>query len=90
MGRHCQGVRHCNWYFEIGSLLALDGKWQPLDKIRILMGARDDTPHPEGPTRCRAIPSVEVLDRSIEADKETNPFYTECRRSLGALRVTPE
>ena len=26
-------------YFEIGALLALDGKWQPLDKIRILMGA---------------------------------------------------
>ena len=26
-------------YFEIGALLALDGKWQGLDKIRILMGA---------------------------------------------------
>ena len=26
-------------YFEIGSLLALDNKWQNLDKIRILMGA---------------------------------------------------
>ncbi len=26
-------------YFEIGALLALDGKWQKLDKIRILMGA---------------------------------------------------
>lgn len=26
-------------YFEIGALLALDGKWQQLDKIRILMGA---------------------------------------------------
>jgi hypothetical protein len=25
-------------YFEIGSLLALDGKWQKLDQIRILMG----------------------------------------------------
>src|ERR1035437_9909277 len=25
-------------YFEIGALLALDGKWQQLDKIRILMG----------------------------------------------------
>src|SRR5258706_9098445 len=25
--------------FEIGALLALDGKWQKLDKIRILMGA---------------------------------------------------
>ena len=26
-------------YFEIGSLLALDGKWQLLEKTRILMGA---------------------------------------------------
>ena len=26
-------------YFEIGALLTLDGKWQALDKIRILMGA---------------------------------------------------
>src|SRR5215471_8312712 len=25
--------------FEIGSLLALDGQWQKLDKIRILMGS---------------------------------------------------
>ena len=32
-------------YFEIGALLALDGKWQPLDKIRILMGAEIDAPH---------------------------------------------
>ena len=26
-------------YFEIGSLLALKGEWQKVDKIRILMGA---------------------------------------------------
>ena len=25
-------------FFEVGSLLALDGEWQRLDKIRILMG----------------------------------------------------
>lgn len=25
-------------YFEIGALLALDGQWQKLDKLRILMG----------------------------------------------------
>jgi len=25
-------------YFEVGALLALDGQWQKLDKIRILMG----------------------------------------------------
>ena len=26
-------------YFEIGALLALDSKWQQLEKLRILMGA---------------------------------------------------
>jgi hypothetical protein len=26
-------------FFEIGALLSLDGEWQKLDKIRILMGA---------------------------------------------------
>ena len=26
-------------YFEIGALLELDGQWQQLDKIRILMGS---------------------------------------------------
>jgi hypothetical protein len=27
-------------YFEIGALLALDGQWQKLDKLRILMGMK--------------------------------------------------
>jgi hypothetical protein len=39
-------------FFEIGSLLALDGKWQKLDKIRVLM---DD----QAPARTRQIKIVE-------------------------------
>ena len=31
--------------FEIGALLALDGKWQQLEKIRILMGAETTFAH---------------------------------------------
>jgi len=38
-------------YFEIDSLLALDGRWQPLEKIRILMGAETTHRHPQGPAR---------------------------------------
>ena len=43
-------------YFEIGSLLALDGKWQALEKIRVLMGAEM--------THCtrKALPSNEQTD----------------------------
>ncbi|MGH7134094.1 MAG: helicase-related protein, partial [Pirellulales bacterium] len=33
-----KGLDVATGYFEIGSLLALDGQWQKLDKIRLLMG----------------------------------------------------
>ena len=29
-------------FFEIGALLALDGKWQRLEKIRVLMGSETE------------------------------------------------
>src|SRR5438046_2728773 len=39
--------------FEIGSLLALDGRWQGLEKIRILMGA--DVTHPTRAAFLKAV-----------------------------------
>ena len=36
--RLSKGLDVATAYFEIGSLLALDGQWQQLDNIRILMG----------------------------------------------------
>lgn len=45
-------------YFEIGALLALDGQWQKLDKLRILIGdevskrTKGALPTAEGPTPC--------------------------------------
>ncbi|HRZ82639.1 MAG TPA: helicase, partial [Candidatus Hydrogenedentes bacterium] len=61
-------------YFEIGALLALDGKWQGLDKIRILMGA--EVTHRTRRALLDAVRkrAVEVLDASIEGDKKENPF----------------
>jgi hypothetical protein len=58
----------------LSALLALDGRWQSLDKIRILMGA--DTTHR---TRRAALEAVSAratheLDSGIEADKQENPF----------------
>ena len=38
-------------YFEIGALLALDGQWQSLDNIRILMGAETNASHAHGAAR---------------------------------------
>ena len=73
-------------YFEIGSLLALNGKWQGLDKIRVLMGA--ETTHR---TRRALLESVREnalvkLDKSIEQDKGPNPFLHGVLAILDALR----
>ena len=60
-------------FFEIGALLALDGKWQQLEKIRLLMGD-------EVSLRTRAAFSealrrrVGRLDDSLESEKGANPF----------------
>jgi superfamily II DNA or RNA helicase len=61
-------------YFEIGALLALDGKWQSLKKIRILLGSE----HP-GRTRKALLETVEsraleALNTGLEGDKGENPF----------------
>src|ERR1700758_2139591 len=57
-------------YFEISGLLALDSKWQQLEKIRILMGA--ETTHRTRKAMLEAVRNraVEALDTSIEADKD--------------------
>ncbi len=60
-------------YFEIGGLLDLDGSWQKLDQIRILMGGevskRTQTAFNE------ALVQIEAkLDESIEEAKEKNDF----------------
>jgi len=73
-------------YFEIGALLTLDGKWQQLDKIRILMGA--ETTHRTRKALLEAVKTraTEQLDSSIEADKEANPFLRGVPAILDALR----
>ncbi len=60
-------------YFEIGSLLRLDGQWQKLKKIRILMG--DEVSHRTRETIVKALKEkLEKLDESFEDEKETNDF----------------
>ena len=53
-------------YFEIGTLLALDAKWQPLDKLRILMGA--EMTHRTRKALLEAVRAraVAMLDGSLE------------------------
>ena len=73
-------------FFEIGSLLALDGKWQGLEKIRVLMGA--EMTHRTRKALLDAVRNraVEALDRSIESDKQDNPFLHGVPAILEGLR----
>jgi hypothetical protein len=73
-------------YFEIGALLALDGKWQRLEKIRILMGA--DMTHRSRKALMEAVRqrAIDALDNSIEAAKDANPFLKGVPSILDALR----
>ncbi|MYA37104.1 MAG: helicase [Candidatus Dadabacteria bacterium] len=72
-------------YFEIGALLALDGKWQELEKIRILMGA--ETTYRTRKILLEAVQTLALdrLDSSIEDDKEPNPFLHGVSEILDAL-----
>jgi superfamily II DNA or RNA helicase len=72
-------------YFEIGALLALDGKWQKLAKIRILMGD-EVTPR----TRQALLDGLRAritksLDASAEEEKEKNDFLTGAPAIVEAL-----
>ena len=59
-------------YFDIGALLALDGHWQKLEQIRILMG---DTVSKS--TKKALLEGIsQKLDESIETEKERNDFLS--------------
>jgi SNF2 family DNA or RNA helicase len=87
-------------FFEIGSLLDLDGDWQKFDKIRILMG--DEISHRTKKAMLIAVKeraearldeSIEDdkeraearLDESIEDDKERDPFLSGIDAVVAAL-----
>ena len=73
-------------YFEVGALLALNGQWQALDHIRILMGA--ETTYRTRTALLAAVRgrAVQILDESLEANKGTNPFLHGVPAILNALR----
>ncbi len=73
-------------FFEIGALLALDGKWQCLEKIRILMGAETTYRTRKALLEAVQARTVQILDDSIEADKVGNPFLDGVPAILEALR----
>ena len=72
-------------YFEIGSLLALKGEWQKIDRIRILMG--DEVSKRTKQALVEGLGEiVSRLDDSIEAEKTKNDFLTGVPAIAEAIR----
>lgn len=69
-------------YFEIGALRRMDGQWQKLDKIRILMG--DETSKSTKSTILNAINSK--LDESFDKEKDENHFMRGIPAIMEAIR----
>ena len=74
-------------FFEVGALLGMDGKWQQLENIRILMGSETTRR-----TRKELLNAVraevrEKLDRSMEAEKGPNPFLKGVAAIAEALKT---
>jgi len=72
-------------FFEIGALLALDGQWQKLEKLRILMG--DEVSRRTRQALLDGVKSAgTILDISIEREKDRNDFLTGVPAIVDALR----
>src|SRR6266571_6550261 len=71
-------------HFEIGGLLALEGDWQKLEKIRILMG--DEVSIRTQKAFQEFLKRVgKALDESIEKEKEKNEFLAGAPAIVEAL-----
>lgn len=75
-------------YFEIGSLIELHGKWQKLDKIRILMGDEMTVRTNKAIRKAEILKkNGEALDTSLEETKDKNPFLKHVPEIIEAMRT---
>lgn len=72
-------------YFEISSLIAIDGQWQKLDKIRILMGDEVSLRTKSAFTKALSE-KLGQLDNSMEVEKEGNDFLEGVDAVIEAIR----
>ncbi|HJQ94228.1 MAG TPA: helicase-related protein [Acidimicrobiia bacterium] len=72
-------------FFEVGSLLALDGKWQQLQKIRVLMGDEMAERTRQALLEALRRRTESHLDYSLESEKTDNPFLTGVPAIVDAL-----
>jgi hypothetical protein len=82
---YAKSIDVASGYFEIGSLLGLDGQWQKIDGLRVLMG--DEVAARTQALFARALSErVERLDASLEAEKEKNDFLDGVPAIVEAIR----
>lgn len=80
-----KGLDIATGVFEVGSLLALDGEWQKVDHIRILMG--DEVSRRSKRLFELALNRIQDgLDQSIEIEKQKNHFLKGVDAIVEALR----
>lgn len=68
-------------YFEVGALLALDGEWQKVDKIRILIGSETSRQTVEAIREAR-----KVLSNSLASERQADPFLVGLDAIVEAIR----
>lgn len=73
-------------YFETSALLALEGKWQGLEKIRILMGSETTASTKKALIEGVMLRAKAVLNAGLETDKESNPLLTGVAGIVDALK----
>lgn len=61
-------------FFEVGPLIDLDGKWQSLNKIRILMGSDVTASTKKLLLEAAKARAEHALDEGLESEKDSNPF----------------
>lgn len=72
-------------YFEIGALLALDGEWQKVDRIRILMG-NEVSSRTKVAFERTLTQITSALDHSLESEKDKNDFLSGVPAIVDALK----
>lgn len=73
-------------YFEVGSLLGLDGLWQKLEKIRILMGAETTSRTQQIIFDSLKDRTVNTLNSNLEGIKKKSPFLSGVAAIVDALK----
>lgn len=74
-------------YFDIGALIALDGHWQRLEGLRILMGDEVGAGTKKALLAAVKARAVSLLDESLEAEKEADPFGSSTSAATTAART---